>query len=236
VVVHDSQAVEQDIRDKGGETVACPASVMSWEGSHELVQAAVSHFGRLDILVMCPNAYVGPGGPMISQIVREEWESVQQETLKAAFLCTRAALSQMRKQRQGRLVYFVFPEALSGGMGHTHHGAAQMAVVGLSRNAAIDMERYHVTSNCIVPCSNPNAPFEPVDVAPLVVFLASDAARNLTGQIFGVQEKEVSLFSQARIQRSIHNSEGWTVEKLSETFEWNMAPHFTPLECRDSKG
>ena len=105
-----------------------------------------------------------------------------------------------------------------------------MAVVGLSRNAAIEMERYRVTSNCIVSSTRRDSLSEPEDVAPLVVFLASDAAQNLTGQIFGVQDKEVSLFSQARIQRSIHNSQGWTVERLSETFESTMRPYFTPLE------
>ena len=98
------------------------------------------------------------------------------------------------------------------------------------------MERYHVTSNCIVSSSRRDSPSEPEDVAPLVVFLASDAAQKLTGQIFGVQDKEVSLFSQARIQRSIHNSEGWTVERLSETFESTMRPYFTPLESSDYSG
>jgi len=230
VVVHDSEAVVQEIRDRGGEAAACPASVMSWEGSHQLIQTALDNFGRLDILVNSPNADVGLGGAMISEIGKEEWESVQQRTLKSAFLCTRAALPQMRKQRQGRLVYFVFPEALSGGMGHTHEGAAQMAVAGLSRNAAIEMERYHVTSNCVLPCSRRDASSEAADVAPLVVFLASGAAQKLTGQIFGVQDKVVSLFSQGRIQRSIHNSQGWTVERLCETFESTMRPYFTPIE------
>ena len=124
VVVHDSEAVAQEIRDRGGETVACPASVMSWEGSHELVQAAVDHFGRLDILVNSLNDDTAFQGTMISAIGQEEWESVARATLKAAFFCTRAALPHMRKQRQGRLIHFTSPEALFGGVGYTHHGAA----------------------------------------------------------------------------------------------------------------
>jgi NAD(P)-dependent dehydrogenase (short-subunit alcohol dehydrogenase family) len=230
VVVHDSEAVAEEIRDRGGETVPCAASVMSWEGSQELVQAAVDHFGGLDILVNSVNDDTAFQGPMISEIGQEEWELVERATLKAAFCCIRAALPHMRKQRQGRLIHFTSPEALVGGVGYTQYGALQMAVVGLSRNAAIEMERYRVTSNCIVSSTRRDSLSEPEDVAPLVVFLASDAAQNLTGQIFGVQDKEVSLFSQARIQRSIHNSEGWTVERLSETFESTMRPYFTPLE------
>jgi len=236
VVVHDSEAVAQEIRDRGGDAVACPASVMSWEGSQALLEVSVDHFGRLDILVNSVNDDTSFQGTMISEIGREEWESVARGTLKAAFCCTRAALPHMRKQRQGRLIHFTSPEAPIGRVGYTHHGALEMAVVGLSRNAAIEMERCGVTSNCIVTSTRRDSPSERGNVAPLVVFLASDAAQNLTGQIFGVQDKEVSLFSQARIQRSIHNSEGWTVERLSETFESTMGPYFTPIENWDSKG
>ena len=71
VMVHDSEAVAEEIRDRGGETVPCAASVMSWEGSQELVQAAVDHFGGLDILVNSPNSDAGLQGPMISEIGRE---------------------------------------------------------------------------------------------------------------------------------------------------------------------
>jgi NAD(P)-dependent dehydrogenase (short-subunit alcohol dehydrogenase family) len=136
----------------------------------------------------------------------------------------------MRKQRQGRLIHLVSSEALVGNAGYSHHGALQMAVIGLSRNAAIEMERYQVTSNCIVPFSGPADVSDPADAAPLAVFLASDASHGLSGQIFGVRGREIFLLSQPRIQRSIHNSEGWTVDRLSETFESTLRPFFTPLD------
>jgi NAD(P)-dependent dehydrogenase (short-subunit alcohol dehydrogenase family) len=170
----------------------------------------------------------------ISGLSKEEWERVALAHLKASFLCTRAALPCMRKQKQGRLIHFTSAEAVFGGEGHTHHGAVQMAVVGLSRNAAIEMERYDVTSNCIVPCSGPGSVSDPADVAPLAVFLASEDAQNLSGQIFGVRDKEIFLFSQPRIQRSIHNSQGWTVDRLCAMFESTMRPHFTPVDTAGS--
>jgi NAD(P)-dependent dehydrogenase (short-subunit alcohol dehydrogenase family) len=204
--------------------------VTSWQESNDLVQTAIDRFGHLDILVNSLNDDPAFQGRMISEIGKEEWESVQQSRLKDSFLCTRAAVPHMRKQRQGRLIYFVSPQALIGAGGQAHCGAAQMAVAGLGRNAAIELERYHVTSNCVVHCIRRDATSEAADVAPLVVFLASDAARSLTGQVFGVQDKEILLLSQARIQRSMHNSEGWTVESLSEMFESTMRPYFTPLD------
>lgn len=234
MVAHDAENVVREIKDRGGDAVACSASVMSWEGSHDLMETAMDHFGRVDILVN----NVIHGEPLqdrpIFDISREEWEWTAQAHLKASFLCTRAALPCMRKQKQGRLIHFTSAEAVIGGLGHSHHGAVQMAVVGLSRNAAIEMDRFHVTSNCIVPCRGPDAPSDPADVAPLVVFLASDAAQNLTGQIFGVRDKEIFLFSQSRIQRSIHDSRGWTVDRLSSNFESTMQPHFSPVDTADS--
>jgi len=234
VVVHDSEAVVREIKDRGGDAVGCSASVVSWEGSHELAETAMGHFGRLDVLVNSPNHDAAAQGPMISEIEKGDWEAVLRADLKASFFCTRAALPCMRKQEQGRLIHFIFAEAIIGGVGQAHHGAAQMAVAGLSRNAAIEMERYRVTSNCIVSCNESKTATEPEDVAPLAAFLASDAAQNLTGQIFGVREKEIFLFSQSRIQRSIHNSRGWTVDRLTAMFESAMQPHFTPLESADS--
>jgi NAD(P)-dependent dehydrogenase (short-subunit alcohol dehydrogenase family) len=230
VVAHDAEGLVPVIRESGGEAVACFAALASWEGSKELVRAAKDHFGRLDILVNHMDSEEAPQDRMISEISRESWERAEQAHLKASFLCTRAALPCMRKQKQGRLIHLTSAEAVVGAVGHTHDGAAQMAVVGLSRNAAIEMERYRVTSNCIVPCSGPGSVSDPADVAPLTVFLASDGAQGLSGQIFGVRGKEILLFSQSRIQRSIHNSRGWTVEKLSESFELTMRSHFVPLE------
>jgi NAD(P)-dependent dehydrogenase (short-subunit alcohol dehydrogenase family) len=228
------EGVVREIRNRGGDAAACAASVVSWQGSHGLVEAAVSHFGRLDILVNNLSDADDFPKRMIVDVRPEEWDSIQRNWMKASFLCIRAALPCMRKQKQGRLIHVLSAEAVIGAVGRTHHGAAQMAVAGLSRNAAIEVDRYNVTSNCVVRCSKPGSDSDPAEAAPLAVFLASDAARGLSGQMFGVRGKEIFLFSQSRIQRSMHNSQGWTVERLFETFESTMRPHFTPLESSDA--
>jgi hypothetical protein len=228
------EGVVREIKNRGGDAAAFAASVVSWEGSHGLVEAAVSGFGRLDILVNNLNDADGFPRRMIYEVSPEEWESIQRGWMKASFLCTRAALPCMRRQKQGRLIHLVSANSVIGAVGHTHYGAVQMAVAGLSRNAAIEMDRYNVTSNCVVRCSKPGSDSDLADAAPLVVFLASDAAYGLSGQMFGVRGKEIFVFSQSRIQRSMHNSQGWTVDRLSETFESTMRPHFAPLEPSDA--
>src|SRR5438552_2801050 len=125
----------------------------------------------------------------------------------------------------------------------------QYGIVGLSRSIALDMQRFNVRSNCIAPFAWTRmidsipaqseaekrrvALFQemtPEKIAPLVVYLASDRADGITGQIFGVRSNEVFLFDQPRPVRTIHRSDGWTPEKLDAQLKAALAPSFTPLE------
>lgn len=263
VVVNDSggcgrgpsvaEEVAEEIRDSGGDALANSESAASWEGAHRLVQASLDHFGRIDILVNNVNTTHDHQGCMIFETSEEDWEVVLRSQLKATFCCTRAVLPHMRAQRQGRLIHFTSAAGLIGMVGRTSHGAVKMAIAGFSRNVAIEMERYQVTSNCIAPiaCTQPVTvvppaaaklqkasenirEIVPTDVAPLTVFLASESARSLSGQIFGVRGSEIFLFSQPRIGRSIHNSQGWTVEGLTGILESAMRPHFTSMDTSDA--
>jgi hypothetical protein len=122
-------------------------------------------------------------------------------------------------------------------------------VVALSKITALDMRKYGVTSNCIAPFAwtrliatiptdsedqkkrvEKLKKMSPADVAPLAVFLAGEQASNITAQVLGVRGKEIFLFSQPRIVRSVHKSDGWDVEDLKEMLEATMRSHFTPLD------
>jgi NAD(P)-dependent dehydrogenase (short-subunit alcohol dehydrogenase family) len=249
----DGSVAEQaagEIRAAGGQAVAVGDSVASWEGGRAAVQAALDHYGRIDILVN--NAGI-LRDRMFHKMGPEEWDAVLDVHLKGTVSATRAAAPHMRAQRWGRLVHFTSTSGLIGNFGQANYGAAKMAIVGLSRNLAIELERYGVTSNCIAPfawtrlvATLPTETEEqrkrvarfmkmtPADVAPLAGFLASDAAANITGQIFGVRGKEIYLFGQPRIVRSVHHAEGWTVQRLASLFEETMKPHLTPLETSAS--
>ncbi len=226
-----AEEVAHAVRESGGEALACSESVDSWDGSHRLMQGAVDRFGQIDILVN--NVALSPGieQGILDEISRETWKRTLRSRLKATFCCTRAVLAHMRPQRRGSLIHFLPAAGLIGGVGQAHEGAVMMAIAGFSRNVAIETERVPITSNCIAT----HAGTRPLtEAAPLAVFLASEAAGKITGQLFGVRGKEIYLYSQARIARSIHHSQGWTVDELACMIEPAMGASFTSLDTVDS--
>jgi hypothetical protein len=127
--------------------------------------------------------------------------------------------------------------------------AAKFGIVGLSRGIALDMQRFKVRSNCIapfawtrmidsIPAETPEEKarverfreMTPEKIAPLTVYLGSDRAEGISGQIFGVRNNEIFLFDQPRPIRAIQRSDGWTPDKIDAQLKGALAPSFTPLE------
>jgi len=238
--------VVSEIKEAGGDAVAVYDPVGTWEAGQNLAQAALDNFGRIDVLVN--NAGI-LRDRILFKMSDEEWDGVVKTHLYGSFYCTRAVAPHFREQKSGRLIHFTSTAGLIGNIGQANYSAAKLGIVGLSRSAALDLARYKVTSNCIapfawtrliatIPTDDPEQAAKvekikkmtPADVSPLAVFLASDKAQNITSQVFGVRGKEIYLFSQPRILRSVHDSEGWTVDKLSDMLEQTMNSHFHPLD------
>jgi hypothetical protein len=136
-----------------------------------------------------------------------------------------------------------------GNVGQANYAAAKLGIVGLTKVTALDMARYNVTANCISPFAWTRMigtiPTEteaqkarvekikkmgPEHIAPVAVFLASDAAKEISGQVFGVRGKEIMLFNQMRPIRNMHHDQGWTPERLAEMFPGTLMHHLVPLE------
>ena len=203
-------------------------------------------FGRVDILVN--NAGI-LRDVIFHKMSFSDWSDVLAVHLNGSFNMSRACAARFREQNSGAFVHMTSTSALVGNFGQANYMAAKLGVMGLSRAIALDMARFNVRSNCIAPFawtrminSVPADTEEekrrverfrqmtPEKIAPLVVYLASDRAKDITGQVFGVRNNEIFLFNQPRPIRSIHRSDGWTPQDIDERLKAAFGPSFTPLE------
>ena len=178
-----------------------------------------------------------------------DWSDVLAVHLNGSFNMSRACAVHFREQNSGAFVHMTSTSALVGNFGQANYMAAKFGIVGLSRGIALDMQRFKVRSNCIapfawtrmidsIPAETPGEKarvermqqMTPEKIAPLTVYLGSDAADGISGQIFGVRNNEIFLFSQPRPVRTIHRSDGWTPEKIEQQLKGAFGSSFTPLE------
>lgn len=239
-------AVVREIEAAGGSAVASTLSISEPQNAQGIVDTALDAFGRVDIVVN--NAGIIRDA-IFHKMSWADWQDVIQVHLHGSFGLSRAAAAQFREQNGGSLVHMTSTSGLIGQVGQANYMAAKMAIVGMSRGIALDMRRYNVRSNCVAPfawsrmtSSIPNETeaekarvarfqqMEPDKVAPLVVFLGSDEARDISGQIFCVRKNEVMLFSQPRPLRTIHTAEGWTPSSLGQMMNAAFKGSLVPLE------
>jgi NAD(P)-dependent dehydrogenase (short-subunit alcohol dehydrogenase family) len=238
--------VVAEIKQLGGEAIASTLSISEPKNADEIVKAALDAFGRVDILVN--NAGI-LRDVIFHKMSWSDWSDVLAVHLNGSFNMSRACATHFREQNSGAYVHMTSTSGLIGNFGQANYMAAKLGIMGLSRAIALDMARFKVRSNCIAPFawtrmidSIPAQTEEekkrvarfremtPEKIAPLVVYLASDRAEGITGQVFGVRNNEVYLFNQPRPIRTIHRSDGWTPEKLDEQLKGAFGPSLTPLE------
>jgi NAD(P)-dependent dehydrogenase (short-subunit alcohol dehydrogenase family) len=238
--------VANEITRGGGQAAANYESVATMAGGAKIVQTAVDAFGRIDIVVN--NAGI-LRDRMIFNMSEEEWDGVIDTHLKGAFAVTRAAAPHMREQKWGRFINMTSTSGLVGNVGQANYAAAKLGIVGLTKVVALDMKRYNVTANCISPFAwtrmigtipteteaqkarvDKVKKMSPAHIAPLAVYLASDHAKDVSGQVFGVRGKEIMLFSHMRPIMRTHHAEGWTLARLAEMFPGTLQHHLVPLE------
>ncbi len=238
--------VVAEIKKSGGEAIASTLSISEPGNAEKIVQAALDAFGRVDILVN--NAGI-LRDRIFHRMSWSDWSDVIAVHLHGSFAMSRACAAHFREQNSGSYLHMTSTSGLVGNFGQANYMAAKMGIVGLSRGIALDMARFHVRSNCVAPFAFTrmidSIPAEteaekarvtrfremtPEKIAPLLVYLASDRADGISGQIFSVRNNEIYLFSQNRPIRTLHRSDGWTPEKLDQQLKGAFASSFTPLE------
>ncbi len=241
-----AQQVANEIVAQGGRAVANTDSVAAWESANRIVQSAIDAFGRIDVVVN--NAGILRDRFFFNMSV-EEWQAVIDVHLNGTFYVSRAAAPHFRSQNAGRYVHMTSTSGLIGNFGQANYAAAKLGIAALSKSIALDMARYQVTSNCIapfawsrmigtIPAETPAQQarldkmkrMDTAKIAPLAVYLASDAAHEVSGQIFAVRANEIFLMSQNRPLRSVHRAEGWTAQAIGDIAIPAMRAQFYGLE------
>lgn len=241
-----AQSVVDEIKAEGGEAVASCDSVMDWDGAHGIVQTALDAYGRVDCVVN--NAAV-LRDVIFHKMSKEDWDLSLGVNLTGAFYVSRAAAPHFRKQEGGCFIHISSTSGLIGGLGQANYGAGKIGLVGLSKSIAVDMRRFGVRSNIVAPTAftrmaeaiptqteeqkermRQREPVPPEKNAPIVVFLASDSAKDVTGQIFYARKNEIIFFSQMRPLQGIHLSQGWTPKLVAEHALPALQKNFYPLD------
>jgi 3-oxoacyl-[acyl-carrier protein] reductase len=208
VVINDvgetAEAAAEEIRAMGRQSLAILADVSSSPDVARMVDTAVSTFGKVDILVN--NAGIARD-QLVMRMSDEDWDSVISINLKSAFLCSRAVLRHMIKQRWGRIISIASVVGIVGNPGQANYASAKAGIIGFTRTIAKEVASRSITANAIAPgfidtemtqhlAENYRQELmsriplgylgTPRDVAEAVAFLASEEARYITGQVLGV--------------------------------------------------
>ena len=257
VVVNDVRAETADdtvraIRDAGGKAVSVVAPVGPTETADALLAAAMSEFGRLDILVS--NAGV-LRDKVLWKMEDDDFDLVIQTHLRGTFTVGRAAAIAMREQGEGgRIILIGSPAGQYGNFGQTNYAAAKAGIVAFARTWSLELARANITVNAVVPTAltamtatipiyadvvkafeageplpkqvrQEHALGGPEDVAPLVVWLASDGSASVTGQAIGIGGDKLSLYSHSTEIALEYREGGWDPVAIQAAWPEKFAEH-----------
>ncbi|WP_439606606.1 SDR family NAD(P)-dependent oxidoreductase [Hydrogenophaga sp.] len=225
-----AQKVVDEIRAAGGEAAANTDSVSEAASAGRIVQSALDHFGRIDVVVN--NAGI-LRDRFFHKMSVDEWDAVIKVHLYGGFYVSRAAATHFKEQQSGNFIHMTSTSGLIGNYGQANYAAAKLGIAALSKSIALDMQKFNVRSNCIapfawsrmigsIPTETPEEQarvdrikqMTPAKIAPLAVALASDQSSSANGQIFAVRNNEIFLISQPRPVRSVQRGEGWTPQNV----------------------
>ena len=238
----DAETTAAQIRELGGEAVPFFGDISNFKVAGELIQKAIDTYGKIDILINVAGTF---GFSQIWELSEELWDHVTSVKPKGYFNCIRHAVPFMMKQKWGRILNCTSQAWVGDPLIHAEYATANAGVVGLTRAIATELYPYGITCNAFAPFAKTRASFEltaysmatekegrilidageemldatpsPDDIGPFLVYLASDAAAEVSGTVFDVQGSSVGIFSEPEVKKRITKSGGpWTVEELMQ--------------------
>jgi NAD(P)-dependent dehydrogenase (short-subunit alcohol dehydrogenase family) len=242
-----AEEVVREIRAGGGEAVANFESVTDFKAAKRIVECAIDNFGKLNIVVN--NAGI-LRDRMIFNMTIDEWDAVLNVHLRGTFCTMRPATAHMRERKFGRIINFS-SNAAQGSPGQPNYAAAKAGILGLTFSTANAMQKYGVTCNAIWPGAAtrmtdsipagrmPGAglitsdtatgtPMDPANVPPIIVYLCSDEAAEVTGQCFGASGYRITRYTHMRPERVLINNGPWDVEDVFKLFKQTLGVGLEP--------
>ena len=242
-----ADAVVEEIRKAGGQAVSNHQDIATMEGGRGLVNQAIQQFGKLDILVNIAGIL---RDRMIFSMSEEEWDAVIRVHLKGHYCTIHHASIHMRERKAGRIINFS-SNAANGSPGQPNYAAAKAAILGLTYSCANALAKYNITVNAIMPGAatrmtdtvpqgrTPGAPairseqaegtpMDPANVAPMVIFLASDEAAGINGQCFGAFGYRITQYAAVRADKVLVNDGPWDIQRLAKVFKATFGRELKP--------
>ncbi|MFX0094365.1 MAG: SDR family NAD(P)-dependent oxidoreductase [Candidatus Hodarchaeota archaeon] len=207
--------VVEEITDFEGTAVANYDTVATIEGGRSIIQTAIDTYGRLDVLV---NNAGFLRRKSLLKMTEDIWDQILAVHLKGTFSCTQAAAQVMCEQKEGGSI--INTTSMAGFIGEysfnqANYGAAKAGIIGFTIAAAFELERYNINVNAIAPVAIGS--ILPETVTPVVLFLASDRARHITGKVVGVHGRTILEYRILPFTVGI-TKESWTVEDIATKF------------------
>jgi NAD(P)-dependent dehydrogenase (short-subunit alcohol dehydrogenase family) len=245
VVVNDvdskpAEETVETIKRLGAEAAVCIESVDTMSGAEKITKFAVDHFGKVDILIN--NAGI-IRDRMFINMNEQEWDDVISVHLKGHFACCKAVVNHMKQNGWGRIVNVTSKAGLVGNPGQCNYSAAKAGVMGFTKTLSMELKKYNITVNAISPGAKTRMTMSipehiirekakkdprmlmllnlpgPEYVAPVVAFLCTDDASEITGQIIGIRGDRLTLWSYPEEKKVAYASGKWTIEDLRQRFK-----------------
>jgi NAD(P)-dependent dehydrogenase (short-subunit alcohol dehydrogenase family) len=244
--VSPADEVVKEIKASGGSASSNHQDISTPEGGESLVNQAIQEYGQLDILVNVAGIL---RDRMIFNMTIEEWDAVVRVHLRGHFCTMRPATAHMRERKFGRVINFSSNSA-QGAPGQPNYAAAKAGILGLTWSSAVALQKYGITVNAIMPgaatrmtdtipagrlagapaesTAAAGTPMDPANVPPIIVYLSSDEAKDVTGQCFGASGYRISRYTHMEPDRIIFNNGPWDIDQLFKIFKQTLGSGMKP--------
>lgn len=239
VVVNDididaAQALVDELVEQGGKAIASAADIGTREGCEGLIQACCDAFGKIDIMIN--NAGVVRDKTLI-KLEDEDFELVWRIHVMGTFWCSQAAARKMIEQGGGGAILNTTSGAQFGNFGQTNYSAAKGAIASMTYTWALELARKGIRVNAIGPLATTHMSatfkdadkmpyFDPAANGPMVCWLCSDEADNVTGQVFGTGGERISHMVQPHYGKTVIREGGWDIDSIRQYFQVHIPSEF----------